>query len=153
MMNGAFAVACLILVTSVPYKPASEFTVKLDYNFKARPARDNATVKFDETNSSSTNTGILPYLVINITIDSLNHGETRVKISSNQDSNVLMKKVRPGSVVSVDLGFTDDAKDGVTANEFTVFFLDAKKNEVNKIVIKVDEEGNFFINEEKRGKF
>ena len=153
MINIAVIVACLIASTPVPYKPANEFTIKLDYTFKQRPTHDHITLKYDQPTASSPNGAILPYLVVNISIDSLNQGETRVKISNNKMGAASVKRARTGMVVSVHIGFTDDAKDGVTANEFTLLFLDAEKSEVNKIVIKIDEEGNFFVNEEKRGKF
>jgi len=146
--------ACVIAASSIPFKSSEEFRVNVDYQFKARPAKDNTTVKFIENEASaSSDLAMLPYLTVNVTIDSLNQGETRVKVSNNKNNSVSTKKTRAGSVISIEIGFTDDAKDRVTANEFTLTFLNSAKQEVNKIVIKIDEDGNFFINDEKRGKF
>lgn len=145
---------CSLIVGPVPFKPSGEFTVKVDYQFKARPPRDNATVSFtkDET-AASGDVAMLPFLKVNVTIDSLRQGETRVKVSNNKTSSGATKKIRVGSVIPIEIGFTDDAKDGVTASEYTLTFLNAAKDEVNKILIKIDQDGNFFINDEKRGKF
>jgi hypothetical protein len=56
-------------------------------------------------------------------------------------------------VLALDMGFTDDMIDRVHAHEYTLTFIDANKLPVNRIVINVAEDGSFFVNGEKRGKF
>jgi hypothetical protein len=77
----------------------------------------------------------------------------RIRISKNIDDRPIHKKVDTQSVIQLNLGFTDDMKDRVTAYEYTISFVSAEKIAINKILITVDKDGSFFVNGEKRGKF
>ncbi|HET9486931.1 MAG TPA: hypothetical protein VFO54_05835, partial [Chryseosolibacter sp.] len=63
------------------------------------------------------------------------------------------KKIDLNSILVMDLGFTDDMKDRVTPHEYTLTFVSEEKVPLEVILIKVDEDGSFFVNGEKRGKF
>lgn len=150
----------LILVVcflqEVPLKPTDEFDVKLDYNFRARPTEDRNTVVLDgnaKAYPQRTSQGVLPYLILHITPLKLAEEKMRVRISTLEDDRVLQKRVEVNADFTLDLGFTDDMKDRVTAHHYVVTFLDADKQPVDKIVISVAEDGSFFVNGEKRGKF
>ena len=134
---------------TVPYKNKEEFELKLDYKFKQRPPSE--TNKYDATGTSiQTSSSVLPYLVINLTI--LKAEEARIKVSSNAADNVLNKKLEIGIDYKLDLGYTNDIKDGVTANEYTILLMSAQKVPVNKIIIFIAQDGSYFVNGEKRGR-
>ncbi|HEY8933954.1 MAG TPA: hypothetical protein VIM65_01990 [Cyclobacteriaceae bacterium] len=135
--------------TDVPFKQNSDFEIKLDYRFKPRPGTDGYSADGTKLNAS---TGVLPYLILNLKILKLDTLETKIKVNSNLVANIINKKVTEGDVFPLDMGFTEDVKDKVTAHLYTVTFLTAKKEPVSKIVITIDEDGNFFVNNERRGK-
>jgi hypothetical protein len=140
----------------LPLKPFNEFEIKLDYKFKQRPTESSTTVHLNETageRARRSSTDQLPYLKLNVSMLQFNSGETRYMVASNFSEKLAGKKVEVGSTLTLDLGFTDDVKDRVTAHEYYVTFLDASKKPINKIVIFVDRDGTFLVNGEKRGKF
>jgi hypothetical protein len=77
----------------------------------------------------------------------------RVRVSNNRDDKALQRKVSVNDDIELDLGFTDDMKDRVTPHEYVLTFLDEAKAPVDKIMINIAEDGSFFVNGERRGKF
>ena len=137
----------------LPFKPSEEFEVKVDYQFKDRPAADANTLQLGAAHKvQRTNLGVLPYLVLHIKMLDLPHEKTRMHIVTNLDSRPAYKKVSINSVYDLDLGFTVDMIDRVTAHEYTLTFLDENKKPVNRIQISVGEDGSFTVNGELRGK-
>lgn len=130
-----------------------EFEVKLDYQFKQRPLADANTVQLGRDYERRNSPSVLPYLVLNIKILMLPSEKMRVRITDNLQARDVFKKVDVNSIVELDLGFTDDMKDRVTAYRYTLTFVDRDKTPVNSIVINVDQDGSFFVNGENRGKF
>jgi hypothetical protein len=55
--------------------------------------------------------------------------------------------------VQLEVGFTDDVKDRVTPHHYFLTLVSPKKTETSKIEILIEEDGTFFVNGEKRGKF
>lgn len=140
----------------VRYKPKDEFDIKLDYAFKARVMDENTTIHPSETTAERarrSSSSLLPFLGINLKLVKLQTEEVRLRIVSNKGENVYGRKIKEGDVASITLGFTDDMKDRVSAHEYTATFLDAGRKEVSRIVITVNEDGTFLVNNEKRGKF
>jgi hypothetical protein len=136
-----------------PFKPKEEFEIKLDYQFKIRPAESSGTIHFsNEPSKREATSALLPYLILKIKILSVNNAH-RIKITSNQHKNVGQKKIKDGDVIPLDMGFTDDVKDQVSANEYTLAFLSEEREMLTRIVIFVDKDGTFLVNGEKRGKF
>lgn len=146
------------LQESTPYKPKEDFEIRLKYEFRQRLVRDNSNkpVYVNESEGERqkrTSSATLPYLGINLHILKLNSEEIKMRIIDNRTKVVYNKKVKQDETVFVDLGFTDDMKDRVTAHEYTAFFVSAEKKELSRIRITIDEDGTFLVNEEKRGKF
>ena len=137
--------------TDIPFKQNSDFEIKLDYQFKPRPQTGNDGYSAGGT-KLTTSTGVLPYLVLNLKILKLDTLETKIKVNSNLTVNIISKKVSEGDTFPLDMGFMEDVKDKVTAHLYTISFLTAKKEAVSRIVIVIDEDGNFFVNNERRGK-
>lgn len=154
-MNCAIFILVFTLFQEVPFKPTSEFEVKIDYEFKSRPAHDPNTVQLGSVsrNVAQTSSAVLPYLELHINFLVLLEEKTRMQITTNLDSRGTTKRVSVDSPYVLDLGFTVDMVDRVHAHEYTLTFLDADKNPINRILISIGEDGSFFVNGEKRGLF
>ena len=51
------------------------------------------------------------------------------------------------------MGFIDDIKDQLAPNEFTVLAMSSEKDPMNRIHMKIEKDGTFLVNGERRGKF
>ena len=153
-MSQLMLILAFTFFQEIPLKPKEEFEIKLDYQFKQRPTADPNTVNLGESSKvQRTSSGVLPYLILNIKMLALPDERTRVNITTNLSERPVTKRVSLNSVLALDMGFTDDMIDRVHAHEYTLTFIDANKLPVNRIVINVAEDGSFFVNGEKRGKF
>ncbi len=151
MILSYFLCVLFFLQNQIPLKAKAEFEIKLDYAFKQRPSVDHNTYQYAEPKSQNA-TGVLPYLILNVKILKASIEEVKYKVSSNRDTNVMSKKLKEGVEFSIDMGFTDDVKDRVTAHEYTIYLLNDKRVEQSKILVFVNEDGTFLINREVRGK-
>ena len=143
--------------SNVPLKPMEEFKIELEYKFKARPTTSSSSIDLTETVSEREQRlgagSPLPYLIIHISFLSLSEKEVRVQCNDNYQKNRMSRKIELNKPYKLDLGYTDDIKDRVTAHEFTFVLLDDDKKDTSKIVLKVEEDGTFLVNGIKRGKF
>jgi hypothetical protein len=145
----------LSFAQTVPFKPKEEFEVKLNYEFRPRPTENTAKIRFEDTRSDrekQSSSSVLPYLKLNINILAA-AGAVKAKFQNNKNGNLASKKVKDGVILPIDIGYTDDVKDRVAAHHYTVTFLNEDKTEISKIVIFIDKDGTFLVNDEKRGKF
>jgi hypothetical protein len=143
------------ILQQVPFKASEDFDLKLEYQFKQRPAPEKTSVHFDETRKEHerrTSTAMLPYLMIRVNLLKVSQEEVRVKITNNRERSTS-KKVEEGSSLLLDLGFTDDIKDRVSPHEYNLMFVSAEKKELSRIHLLIEEDGTFLVNGEKRGKF
>jgi hypothetical protein len=139
----------------VPYKSSEEFSVRLDMKFMQRPAADPGTVKVDETRAEylkRTSTDPLPHMTLYLLVKEAASNEVRMKIMRDGRSVASHRKFTVGKEIKLDVGFTDDAKDKISGYEHIVYFLSDDKKEVSRIVITIDENGDYFINGQKRGR-
>ena len=139
----------LIQTEEVPLKPKEEFEIKLDYQLKQKPISDRFSIDYYDTKEG----GLLPYLIIKIKPLKLSDQEAKVKLVDNKDRIVFNRKINLGDELKLEIGYTDDVKDRVTAHEFNLFFLSNQRKEVSKIHILIAEDGTFLVNDEIRGKF
>jgi hypothetical protein len=143
---------------TLPFKPKAEFEVKLKYEFKQKPMVENSanSVHLDETareRDRRTSSAMLPFVAINLHVLKLSPEEVKLRIVDNRMKVIYNKKVKQDDIVSFAMGFTVDMKDRVTAHEYTAIFASADKKELSRILITVNEDGTFLVNDEKRGKF
>ncbi len=54
--------------------------------------------------------------------------------------------------VKLDLGYTDDIKDRVSAYEYVAYFLSDDKKPLSRVVLFFDKDGTYYVNGEKRGR-
>jgi hypothetical protein len=139
----------------IPYKPEQEYTIRLDLKFLSRSSVNTTEVKVSESREDylkRTHTFQLPHLTLYITIKETNQGEVRMKILRDGRVHTNNKRIELGKEFKLEVGYTDDAKDKVSGYNHTLLFLDASKKEVNKIVISIEENGDYRINGEMRGR-
>ena len=94
----------------------------------------------------------MPYLYCNVTVLKPVDSEVRVRVIENGSKTVFNKKWDPATVLKLDLGFTDDIKDRVSAYEYTVTYLNSNKEPISKVVIFFQEDGTYLVNGQVRGK-
>jgi hypothetical protein len=140
----------------VPYKPQTEFEIKFDMSFKQRDVfADKSTVKLDETRGEyqkRTSTDPLPFLVLHIKLTKIHPAEAKSKIVRDDGIIVYNKKIEEGQIIKLEVGFTDDIKDQIKGFKHEVQFLSTDKRIQSKILIEFDKDGNYFVNDEKRGR-
>jgi len=140
----------------VPYKPKEEFEVILNFEFKQRILADVSKVDFSETRREydrRTNTGPLPYLKVNLNVLKRGEGESRLRIVKNTDLHGgNNRKLEDGMKVKLDLGYTDDIKDRVSAYEYVAYFMSDDKKPLSRVVLFFDKDGTYYVNGEKRGR-
>jgi hypothetical protein len=144
--------------SDLPMKPVEEFKIELEYIFKPRPTSPSTYIDLTETVSereqrSGGGGSPLPYLIIHISFQTLSKKEVRIKCSDNDKKTRMSRKIEKDKPYKLDMGYTDDMKDRITAYEFTFVLMDDDKKDTSKIVVKVEEDGTFLVNGIMRGKF
>src|SRR6187551_1063205 len=129
---------CLIISfqAEIPFKPKNEFEIKLNYSFKQRLADEHTTLRYDaqeKGHNSQNSSSMLPYLILNVKILKATSTEIKLKVVNNLSSKVISKKAHDGVEFEIDMGFTDDVKDRVTANEFIIFMQNEKREHQSRI--------------------
>lgn len=150
----AFLLA-LPLQQDVPFKSDDEFVIRLDLKFKSRVISNANRVVVAETfaeHEKRTSTEQLPFLTLFVTITENSQGEARYKILKDGKVAVSNKKIEVGKEFKLEIGFTDDAKDKVSGYEHVIYLLSADKKEISKIVITIQDNGDYFVNGQKRGR-
>lgn len=145
-----FIIAITFAQDEIPFKSNDEFELKLDLQFKQRP-NDHNKVEL-ERRTLPTSGMSAPYLYLNLKVIKAVPEEVRVKVLKNNGETLLSRKFDPTVVLKLDLGFTDDIKDRVSAHQYLVTFLSKEKNELSKIEIFFEADGTYLVNGEKRGK-
>ncbi|MEI9921472.1 MAG: hypothetical protein WDO14_22195 [Bacteroidota bacterium] len=142
---------------STPNRAKEDYTVKLNYDIRQRQAVDKTVINWESHNAGGRDdrmkTGMLPYLIVKVTILNRKDEEYRIKCQDNRGTVVLNKKMGKVSEYEVDMGFIDDIKDHISASAYTIYILDEKKKPLNQIEMLVTDEAKFLVNGEERGRF
>jgi len=145
------------LQSQVPYKSNEEFKVEMEYVIRPRPLSGNSSIDLMETerdrNRKMSGGEPLPYLILYVSMLQLSDKEERVGCEDSMGKTRLSRKAETNKKYKLDLGFTDDVKDRVSAHEFTILLTSKDKGESSRIVLFIDQDGTFLVNGEKRGKF
>jgi len=152
-----FGLLFLVQDPQLPQKASDEYKVELEYKFKARPSADNSYIDLTETVTEKEQRAgggnPLPYLIIHISFQKLSEKEVRIRCTDNNKKNKMSRKIELNKPYKLDLGYTDDMKDRVTAYEYTFVLMDSDRNDTSQILLKVEQDGTFLVNGIKRGKF
>jgi hypothetical protein len=143
-------------VQDIPFKPDKEFTIRVELKFKPRPLETSTRVELSETRAEyerRTSTDQLPFLTLYLTTHEVPFAETRMKVL--RDRKVIMgnRKIELGKELKIEVGFTDDAKDGISGYEHAIYYMDESRKEVSRILITIDKTGDYYVNGVKRGRF
>lgn len=142
------------LQDSIPVKASETYACKLNMSFKTKSGDPTQVVNFSETvgeKEKRMSTTPLPYLKINLHLLKLQPDEFRLQVLT-KEGVFKNKKISEGEVVELDLGYTDDIKDGISPREYQLLFLTKDKKPISRIDIRFEESGDFFVNGEKRGR-
>jgi len=150
-----FLISIVLIAQDIPYKPDDEFSIRMDLKFKIRPQSATNTVNVSETMADyqkRTSTSQLPYLTLFVNVKQISQGETRMRILRDGKNLVSNKKIELNKEFKIEVGYTDDAKDKILGYEHIIYFMTPDKKDVNRIVIIIDPNGDYFVNGQKRGR-
>jgi len=134
-------------------KPSDEFEINVDYSFHQGPHVGNKAVYEAVEKRGHKSGGPLPYLLVMVKVSKVSAQETRVKVLDSNGKTVANRKATNSTQIEIKWGFSEDIKDRIAPHAHTVLFLDESKKPVSQIYMVVEEDGTFFVNGEKRGKF
>jgi len=135
----------------VPFMPADQFESKIEMAFKKRVSGDPNTYTFsDGTQPKKTTDKPIAFLVINFELLRA-AGEVKVKVINGQSERV--SRINAGTTMKLEIGFIEDVTNGSEGVERVLLFLNDEKKPIRKVVFKIAEDGSYFVNGEKRGKF
>lgn len=135
-----------------PLKPDAEFEFKFDYSFKERIINDKPDYQAQDPDKKPTSSGPLPYLKTELRLLKLNTGEVRVRVINQKGTTVINRKASTDSVIKIDWGFSDDVKDQIVSNSYTVLLMNDNKEVLSRITLSADADGTFFVNGQKKGR-
>lgn len=141
---------------AVPYKPANEYEVIIDYKFQDRPAIDRTKIEYDVSTDERNRRAIagpLPYLKLQLKLLKLSDDEVKLRVVNSNGHLVFNRKATEGTIIKLEIGFIDDVKDRVSPYEFTAFLYSGSKKTTSQIHLLIMEDGTFMVNDEKKGKF
>ena len=152
-MKSVFTIVlfAFLFQNEVQLKPTDDFELKLDLQFKQRPKEDGQKIEL-ERRTLPTSGMNAPYLFLNLRVVKPNPEEVRVKVVKNDNDVLLSRKFNPAVLIRMDLGFTDDIKDRVSAYRYVVTFISKDKVPLSKVEILFEKDGTYLVNGEKRGK-
>lgn len=134
-------------------KPSDEFEVKVDYSFQERPQEESKAAYEAVEKRSHKPGGPLPYLLVTVTVLKVSAQETRVKAVDSNGKTIANRKATNSTQIEIKWGFSEDIKDRIAPHAHTILFFDESKKPVSQIYMLVEEDGTFYVNGEKRGKF
>lgn len=144
-------ISIFLFQDQTPYKANDEFELKLDLQFKQRP-KSETKIELDHHRTLPNSGMSAPYLYLHLKVLKAIPEEVRIKVLKNNSQILLSRKFDPKVVLKLDLGFTDDIKDRVSAYQYLITFLSKEKSELSKIEIFFETDGTYVVNGEKRGK-
>lgn len=135
----------------VPLRPEENFELKLDYEFKKKPPLEAEEKNYRLTNPMASNSDLLPFLTVSVTLKNTVNGEVRYKILSNSNGYVKMGKLKDKPIV-LEIGYATDVLEGVAPNQYFIILQTQKRNSIDKIEILIEKDGTFKVNGRVNGK-
>lgn len=131
--------------------PADQFESKIDLIFKKRESSDPSTYTFsDGSQPKKTTDTPIAFLAINFTLLRAD-GEVKVNVINGRSERA--NKVKVGTPVKIAVGFIEDVKNNGEDVEISLIFSNDLKKPIRKVTFKIGQDGSYFVNGEKRGKF
>jgi hypothetical protein len=136
------------LEPDIPLLSMQSFEYVLDYNFKNKPSPDVDYLK----KNPAYKTHPLPYVKMTFIVDGEVHNFFRYKVINNFNLTIKNKRFKGLEQIELDIGFTEDIKDRITAHSYSIIFYNDDKKAISMILINFTEEGDMYINENLLGK-
>lgn len=134
----------------IPFEDKLSYKFELDYNFKTKTTQQSN--ELEPGKIRTVGSSLLPYVKVFLTLTNMPADRYRVRIINDLGAKVLTKKIKHNMRIIVDMGYADDIKDGIGPHRYDIYFEDKSKNKLSKIVLDIDKEGNFLVNEQLYGK-
>lgn len=135
----------------IPFLPADQFKSKIDLIFKKRESSDPSTYTFsDGSQPKKTIDTPIAFLAINFTLLRAD-GEVKVNVINGRSERA--NRVKVGTPVKIAVGFIEDVKNNGEDVEINLIFSNDLKKPIRKVTFKIGQDGSYFVNGEKRGKF
>jgi hypothetical protein len=156
-MNVGFLVFCTLAALvlhaqdDVPFMPADQFESKIDLAFKKRESSNPSDYIYsDGSQPKKTTDTPIAFLTINFTLLRA-EGEVKVNVINGRSNRT--SKVKVGTPVKLAVGFIEDVKNNGEDVEINLIFSNDLKKPIRKVTFKIGQDGSYFVNDEKRGKF
>jgi hypothetical protein len=131
--------------------PADQFESKIDLTFKKRESSDPGTYTFSNGSQPKKTTDTpIAFLAINFML-LRSEGEVKVNVINGRSNRT--SKVKVGTPVKLAVGFIEDVKNNGEDVEINLIFSNDLKKPIRKVTFKIGQDGSYFVNGEKRGKF
>jgi hypothetical protein len=135
----------------IPFMPADQFESKIDLTFKKRESSDPSIYTFsDGSQPKKTTDAPIAFLAINFVL-LRSEGEVKVNVINGRYNRA--SKVKVGAPVKLAVGFIEDVKNNGEDVEINLIFSNDLKKPIRKVTFKIGQDGSYFVNGEKRGKF
>ncbi len=147
------SVASLVLHAQedIPFMPADQFQSKIDLTFKKRESSNPSDYIYsDGSQPKKTTDTPIAFLDINFML-LRSEGEVKVNVINGRSNR--MSKVKVGTPVKLAVGFIEDVKNNGEDVEINLIFSNDLKKPIRKVTFKIGQDGSYFVNDEKRGKF
>ncbi|MCW5910929.1 MAG: hypothetical protein KIT62_07635 [Cyclobacteriaceae bacterium] len=152
VLSFLFVVASAQAQPEPPFKSETEFEFKLDYSFKERAPQEKSDYEAYDPGKKKPSTGPLPYLKTELLLLTLAPQEVRLKVINKKGTTILNRKATTATVIKIDWGFSDDVKDQIVSNSYTILLQNEKKETVTRIILLAEADGTFLVNGQKRGR-
>jgi len=133
----------------VPYLPQDEFTYEVDYFLKRKPV--NSEQIYDASGRSTRqDRDVLPYVRLHFTFTQFRDSDRRIEIYHGKNRR-NSKKIKGPMKITLDMGYAVDMKEGVTDATFTILLINDDKEPRAQVLVRVQENGELYINEVRSG--
>ena len=122
-----------------------DYELKIDYQFRQRAAPEKDEVNYLQVIPYASDKSLLPFLSVWVTIKNIKEEEFRMKLIESGGKMVRSVKISD-KPLEIEFGFKEDFMEDIAPRKYILLVQDKKKNDLNKIVIEVDKEGNFIVN-------
>ncbi len=139
---------CLVfsvfLQDNVPLLSADEFTYEVEYFLKQK--QKNTSTVYEANKSSESSVQMLPYVRINFSFLSFQESDKKIRVFQG-DKLLNTRRIKGPMKLGLEMGYTEDLKEGILPPVFEVLILNDDKETRAKIKVEVRPNGELLINE------
>lgn len=133
--------------SEIPFLPEDEFSYEVEFFLKKKAIVNTEIYTASEKNSSA---DVLPYIKLNFSLNKFQPTDRRIKVFRN-DLVLNSKKIKGPMLLSLDMGYSVDMKEGVTPSKYTIIIYTSENIPRAQILVRVEPSGELLINEVSSG--